>query len=217
MIDMLYEREDCSMLEILCCLLMGYLLGCLNPATLIAKTKQKNIREMGTGNPGATNVLLNFGKAYGALVMVLDIAKSFGAFCLAQLLFPELLLAGYLAGCAAVVGHIFPFYLGFKGGKGLAPFGGFVLASDPLLFLFLLVTGVILMLVVNYSVVLPYYAGAVFPFAMGILKRSMPIFFLCAAASTLILGKHAGNIKKAMNGTDNKVREYVTTKLFTKK
>lgn len=204
-------------MELIGSILLGYLLGCLNPATLVAKKKQKNIREIGTGNPGATNVLLNFGKAYGALVMLFDIAKSCVAFFLAQALFPTLPLAGYVAGCAAVVGHIFPFYLGFKGGKGLAPFGGFVLASEPFLFLFLLVTGVILMLVVNYSVALPYYAGIVYPVAMGILKRNMPIFFLCATASALILGKHAGNIKKAYYGTDNKVREYITTKLFAKK
>jgi glycerol-3-phosphate acyltransferase PlsY len=196
---------------------MGYLMGSINPATMIAKRKEKNIREIGTGNAGATNVMLNFGKGYGALVMLFDIAKAVCAFRIAELLFPGFEVAGYLAGAAAVVGHIFPFYLGFKGGKGLAPFGGFVLASNPMLFHFLLLTGLMLMLVINYGVVLPYYGGVLFPVAMGILKRSLPVFFLCATASLFVMKKHASNLKKALNGDGEKIREYIATKLFAKK
>lgn len=204
-------------MNIIICLLLGYLMGSVNPATMIAKRKQKNIREIGTGNAGATNVMLNFGKVYGAVVMLFDIAKAFCAFCIAELLFPQLAVAGYLAGMAAVAGHIFPFYLGFKGGKGLAPFGGFVLASNPMLFQFLLVTGLMLMLVINYGVVLPYYGGVLFPVAMGILKRSLPVFFLCATASTMLMKAHVSNLKKAFSGDGEKIREYISTKLFDKK
>lgn len=203
-------------MKILICLLLGYLLGSVNPATMIAKKKQKNIREIGTGNAGATNVMLNFGKLYGALVMVFDIAKAFSAFCIAELLFPNLEVAGYLAGAAAVLGHIFPFYLGFKGGKGLAPFGGFVLACNPMLFQFLLFTGILLMLVVNYGVALPLYAGVAFPIAMGVLKRSFPIFFLCSATAAVLIGKHRSNLKRALTGEETKIREYIATKLFHK-
>lgn len=197
-------------------ILLGYLLGSMNPAALISHIKQKNIRNSGTGNLGATNVLLNFGKKYGALVMAFDIFKAFIAVKIAELLFPTQALAGFCAGCSAVVGHIFPFYLKFKGGKGLAAFGGFVLACNPLLFLFLLVSGTVMMFIVNYSVILPYYAGVVFPFYMGWQHSSLPIFCICAFASLLILIKHAGNIKKALDGTDNKIREYAK-KYFTKK
>lgn len=189
-------------------ILLGYLLGSLNPAALIARIKQKNIRNTGTGNLGATNVLLNFGKKYGAIVMAFDIFKAFLAVKLAEILFPTQALAGVIAGCSAVVGHVFPFYLKFKGGKGLAAFGGFVLACNPLLFLFLITTGTVLMFIVNYSVILPYYAGIVFPLYMGWVHGSLPLFLICALASTIILIKHAGNIKKAVNGTDNKIREY---------
>ena len=204
-------------MKIAICLLLGYLMGSVNPATMIAKRKQKNIREIGTGNAGATNVMLNFGKFYGALVMVFDIAKAFCAFRIAELLFPDLAVAGYLAGVAAVAGHIFPFYLGFKGGKGLAPFGGFVLASNPMLFQFLLITGVMLMLVINYGVALPYYGSVLFPVAMGLLKRSLPVFFLCATASALLMKTHVGNLKKAIHGDGEKIREYIAEKLFDKK
>lgn len=197
-------------------ILMGYLLGSINPAAIVSHIKHKNIRKTGTGNLGATNVLLNFGKKYAAVVMAFDIFKGFLAVKLAELLFPAQAFAGAVAGCSAVVGHVFPFYLKFKGGKGLAAFGGFVLALSPLLFLFLLTTGTVLMFIVNYSVILPYYAGIVFPIYMGIRHGSLVLALICAVASVLILIKHAGNIKKAINGTDNPIREYAK-KFFGKK
>ncbi|MBQ3002511.1 MAG: glycerol-3-phosphate acyltransferase [Clostridia bacterium] len=197
-------------------ILLGYLLGSLNPAALISRIKQKNIRNTGTGNLGATNVLLNFGKKYGAIVMAFDIFKAFLAVKLAEILFPAQAFAGAIAGCSAVVGHVFPFYLKFKGGKGLAAFGGFVLASSPLMFLFLLTTGTVLMFIVNYSVILPYYAGIVFPIYMGVKHGSLVLALICSVASAIILIKHAGNIKKALNGTDNPIREYAK-KYFGKK
>ena len=92
-----------------------------------------------------------------------------------------------------------------------------MLAVDPHVFLFLLVTGVVAMLVVNYSVALPYYGGIAFPVIMWVLKKAVPVIAVCTAVSGLILYKHAGNVKKAMDGTDNKIREYVATKLFAKK
>ena len=209
-------KESVEM-EILLSVILGYLLGSLNPAALIGKFKQTNLKKSGTGNLGATNVLLHFGKAYAVVVMLFDIFKAVAAFHLAALLFPSVELASYLAGAAAVVGHIFPFYLKFKGGKGLAAFGGFVLAVDPHVFLFLLIVGVVAMLVVNYSVALPYTAGIAFPVIMWVLKKAVPVIAVCTAVSGLILYKHAGNVKKAMDGTDNKIREYVATKLFAKK
>ena len=204
-------------MNVLLCILLGYLLGSLNPAALIGKIKHFNLRKHGTGNLGATNVLLNFGKGFAAVVMLFDIFKGFAAFHLAAIFCGEIEIVPYLAGAAAILGHVFPFYLHFKGGKGLASFGGFVLAVDPKVFCFLLVTGVIAMLVVNYSVALPYFAGIAFPVFMWILKKSLPVIAVCTSVSGLILYKHKGNLKKAMDGTDNKIREYVATKLFVKK
>ncbi|MBR6553924.1 MAG: glycerol-3-phosphate 1-O-acyltransferase PlsY, partial [Clostridia bacterium] len=201
-------------MNVLLCILLGYLLGSLNPAALIGKIKRFNLRKHGTGNLGATNVLLNFGKGFAAVVMLFDVFKGFAAFHLAAIFCGEFEIAPYLAGAAAILGHIFPFYLHFKGGKGLASFGGFVLAVDPKVFCFLLVTGVIAMLVVNYSVALPYFAGIAFPVFLWILKKSLPVIAVCTSVSGLILYKHKGNLKKAMDGTDNKIREYVATKLF---
>ena len=189
--------------------LVSYLVGSLNPAALIAKRRGRNLRGGGTGNLGATNVMLHFGKKAGALVMVFDIAKSALCVVLARALFPHLLYADLIAGSAAVVGHVFPFYLKFKGGKGLASFGGLVLAYSPIIFLGLLVLTVALMILVNYSYIMPLAAGILFPVLAGVHTRSLPVFLLAALPSILIIVKHAGNIRKARDGTDVKIRDFL--------
>ena len=118
-------------------MVMGYSFGCINPAAALAVRKKKNLREIGTKNLGATNAAVAFGKKYGVLVMVIDILKSFISVKLARILFPQLYIAGLVAGGSAVMGHIFPVQMKFKGGKGLAAFGGLILAFDPMMFLML--------------------------------------------------------------------------------
>ncbi len=188
---------------------VGYLLGSLSPAALISKIKQKNIRNSGTGNLGATNVMLNFGKGFGALVMLFDIAKSVLAYKVAELVFPSVYCIGLLAGVSAVVGHIFPFYLGFKGGKGLASFGGVVLAYDWILFLFLLITGCIIMLLVNYSYVLPFYAALAFPLHVIYHERNIFAILIAAGVSFLMIAKFQSNYVKAKKGKDTTIRDHI--------
>ena len=203
-------------MEIAFSLIIGYLLGSLNPAALLSKLKNINFREQGTRNLGASNTLLILGKKYGALVMLFDIIKAVIAANLAKWLFPKLALASLLAGCAAVVGHIFPFYLGFRGGKGLAAFGGLVLAYDPAMFLFLLVLGIVLMLIVNYSFILPMSAAFLFPFLALYKSQQVEVFLLTLAASVLVIIKHWSNIGKARRGEEMKIREFIKEKLFVK-
>ena len=90
-------------MDLVLCIVLGYLLGSLNPAALIGKIKHFNLRKHGTGNLGATNVLLNFGKGFAAVVMLFDIFKAFAAFHLASLFCGGVELAPYLAGAAAVL------------------------------------------------------------------------------------------------------------------
>ena len=201
-------------MKIIACILIGYLLGSLSPAALISKLKHRNLRENGTGNLGATNTMLVFGKSFGVLVMLFDIIKSFTAIKIAGWIIPETPWVAMAAGLFAVLGHCFPFYLKFKGGKGLAAFGGMILAYKPLLFVFLLTTGVILLLVVNYGVVMPYYVAVVFSGYVAITSESMPVIFLCCVTSVFIMVIHLGNIKKAKKGQDNKVRDCVKNKIL---
>lgn len=196
-------------MEIVFSIVVGYLLGSLSPAALFSKLKKKNLRKQGTGNLGATNTMLVLGKRYGALVMLFDIAKAFVSVKLAQILFPYLAVAGVVAGAAAVVGHIFPFYLKFKGGKGLAAFGGFVLAVDSLLFLILLVIALVLMFIINYSAAMPISAGILFPVLYAIRAGDIAASLIVALVSILVIVEHLPNVFKAIRGEDIKIREYV--------
>lgn len=184
------------------CIVIGYLLGSLNPAALLSRLKKKDLRKHGTGNLGATNTMLVFGKRYGALVMVFDIAKTWLAVKLAEFLFPNLIAAGLIAGCGAVIGHIFPFYLKFKGGKGFAAYAGMILAFDPISFLILLVICTTLMILANYSAAMPMSAAVLFPI-LTLIRTGSPVLVLIAVGiGIVIVIKHWRNLRKGINGSD---------------
>lgn len=202
------------MIELMLSVIIGYFLGSLNPAAWLSKRKHTDLRTHGTGNLGATNTLLVLGKGCGAFVMLFDIMKSLIAVRLAERLFPTLSIAGLVAGSCAVVGHVFPFYLNFKGGKGLAAFAGLVLAVDHSLFVLLALISITLTLIINYSVAMPMSAGILFPVLYGPKTGSLAAFSIAAAVSLLIICKHFSNIEKARSGEDIKIRDYIREHLF---
>lgn len=203
-------------MKVFFCILIGYLVGSLNPAALISRLKHTSLRDHGTGNLGATNTLLVFGKKLGGFVMLFDVCKGFAVVRIAALLTPGMEWPAIAAGLAAVMGHCFPFYLKFKGGKGLAAFGGMVLAYHPWLFLFILTTGVLLAILVNYSFILPYYASVFFAVFVCVTSNSIPLCLFSVAASALILIMHFSNVLKAVRGQEIKVRSYIQSKIFRK-
>lgn len=203
-------------MEIVICLLVGYLLGCLHPAALLSKLKHVDLKKVGTKNLGATNTMLTLGKASGAFVMVFDISKAIIAMKLTKWLVPQLAVAGLVGSLGAILGHIFPFYLHFDGGKGLAAFGGLVLAYKPLFFAILLTLGVTLMLVFNYSFMLPMSAAVLFPVMVWLRSGDWAETLICACASAVIIRSHWSNIGKALRGEEINIREYIKEKLLVK-
>lgn len=200
--------------EIILSILLGYLLGMLSPSAFVGKIKSKNLRDHGTGNLGATNTMLVFGKAYGVAVMVFDILKAVIAVKLAETLFPSLEIAGISAGTASVVGHIFPVYLKFRGGKGLACFGGTILALDPLLFLVLFVICVISVITFNYTVAMPMTAGVLFPVMYGFRTNSLSIGLISGVLGVIIILRHITNVRRVLRGGDVKMRPYLAKHLL---
>lgn len=196
-------------------LIGSYLLGSISPSALISKIKKKDIRKHGTGNLGATNTMINFGRGWAAFVMLFDIFKAFLAVKLGHWLFADKALAAIAGGSLAVLGHVFPFYLKFKGGKGLAAYGGMILGLSPILFLILLTITVIAMFIVNYGVAMPMTAAVLFPILYGLHMHSVWAGVIAAAVSAVIAIKHFSNIGKALRGEDTPVREYVK-KIFSK-
>ncbi len=203
-------------MEYLISILFGYLLGSVSPAALIGRLKKTDLRSTGTGNLGATNTALTFGKKLGIMVMVFDVAKGIGATLFARFVFERVsLTAAILAGSAAVVGHMFPFYMKFKGGKGLATYGGMVLAMDPVIFLILLCLGVVCMFLFNRGVAVTIEAAILFPILLAIKHRTaafvVPLTVIASLISLLLLYKHRDNIVRSFKGNE------LTTRQFFKK
>lgn len=196
-------------IKLFVCILGGYFIGSLSPSALLGKRKNIDLRKTGTGNLGATNVMISFGKIHGFAVMILDMGKAFIAVKSSQLFCSDIQYAGIAAGSFAVIGHIFPFYMKFKGGKGLAPYAGMVLALDPWLFLILLVICTTAMIIANYSVAMPFSAGLLFPLLSMRKDQHILYFIIAVSISALIIYKHFGNFVKAVKGEDVKIRDYI--------
>lgn len=183
-------------------LVIGYLIGCISPAKLVGKRKNVNLKEVGTGNLGATNTALVLGRKAGYVVLTFDIFKSYISYKLAKVIFPQLMVAGIIACIGVILGHAFPVFNNFQGGKGLAAFGGLVLAHDPLQFAVLLTLGIIMAFLLNYGVYLAVTATALFPFFSYLRSGSFTTFAATSAASGIVLALHFGNLRRAISGED---------------
>ena len=171
------------------CILLGYLLGSSNMAFYIAKLKKTDLRGGGSGNLGASNATILLGWKAGILVGVHDIAKSLAAVLLARFLFPQLEYIGAAAGVASVLGHIFPFYLKFKGGKGFASYFGMTLALDWRLALVLVAAIVIVTVITDYIVCGTVTTIVAVPTYLGIVKRSWILALILCIATAVIFYK----------------------------
>jgi len=187
------------------CCLLGYLLGAINPAYIFGKLYGFDIRGRGSGNAGATNVTLVIGKAAGLLCALLDIFKSYAAYKLARLLFPLLTYAGILAGCCCVFGHIFPVWMNFAGGKGLACMGGLVLAYDMRLFFILLFTEILLTLITQYICVMPLSLCFIFPAIYAWQTSDWIGTLILSSLIPVVIYKHLPNIQRIFTGQEARI------------
>ena len=195
-------------------ILVGYLCGCSSMSYYISKIKHIDIKGNGSRNYGASNTAMLAGLKSGILVFVHDTLKSALPIIAVRLLLPEMVYADVIIGFAAIIGHIFPFYLKFNGGKGYASYIGMAIALHPLfsLIAFLLSVGIALMsdLVVASTftmlLALPLYC-----FVTG--DYIQAIIILCV--SILITIKHKENIKNIV--TKNGKEASIKATIFKKK
>ena len=179
---------------------LGYLLGCSNMALYLARLKGVDIRAGGTGNPGASNAMVLMGWWAGVITAFHDIGKSALAVYLARRFCPDFAYAGLTAGFFAVVGHMFPVFMGFRGGKGLASYFGMIVAIDWKFALIMVAAGVLLTLITDYIVVATVTFAVVFP------------IYVCAA-SVIMLSKHRENFRRLADGTEIGLRRANSGKL----
>ena len=186
--------------------LIGYLLGSSNMAYYIAKHRGLDIRSIGTGNPGASNAMMLMGWKTGILVGVHDVGKAILAVWLCGMLFPGLALGREIAGAACVLGHLFPFYLGFRGGKGFASSFGMIVALDWRFALALVVALVVLVLLTDYIVVGTVTTVVSYP-VYCLITHQLFAALLISAVSVIILVKHRENFARILNGTEVGLRK----------
>ena len=182
--------------------LLAYLLGCSNMAVYIAKCKKIDLRSGGSGNPGASNATILMGWKAGILVGAHDIGKAYLAVLLARMLFPALPAVAEVAGIACVLGHIFPFYLKFQGGKGFASYIGMTLALNWKFALIVVAAVVLITLITDYLVLGTFTTILAVPAYMGIVTRSLPVALILCVGTAAIFFKHWENIVRLSKGTE---------------
>ena len=181
---------------------MGYLLGCSSMALYLSRYKKVDMKSAGTGNLGASNAPALMGWRYGVLVALHDIGKSVLAVLLAKYLFPNLEYAGAAAGIASVMGHIFPFYLKFKGGKGFASYWGMTLALNWKLALVIFVAGLLLTFLTDYIVTATTTTVIAVPVYLGFATDSLIQVLILCIGSAVIIYKHRKNYVRIFRGTE---------------
>jgi acyl phosphate:glycerol-3-phosphate acyltransferase len=183
---------------------VGYLLGSMPWGYWVPRiVKGVDIRTLGSGNPGATNVWRSLGFKLGLAVAVLDIAKGFAAALLGRWLGDDLI--GVLAGVAAMVGHWRPLFLGFaKAGKTVATTGGVGLALAPLATLAAAVVWIVVFFATRYASIASMAAAVSLPLFAVILGGSWPVVAFTAGAAVAIVVLHRGNIARLARGTENR-------------
>jgi glycerol-3-phosphate acyltransferase PlsY len=185
---------------------VGYLLGSLSFAVLLVRRKTgRDIRTEGSGNAGATNVLRAHGKGLALAVAALDIAKGAAAVLLVRLVTADPRYAA-AAGFAAILGHVFPLYYGFRGGKGVATAVGAFLVLAPLATLVCVAVFVAIVAATRYVSLGSVVAMALLPpVAGGLFHASGSVVLAAAATAVLVVLKHRENLKRLAAGTELKL------------
>lgn len=206
---------------VVCVVLSSYFIGSVSSAVIISKLMSgKDIREEGSGNAGATNMLRVHGKGAGALTLVCDILKGVIAILLSMLFdmwlkstAPDSIFIGnlaYIAGFFAVIGHDFPIFFKFRGGKGVATSLGVVLMLNWKIGLIVLALALIIMIVSRYVSLGSITAAVSYPilvigFMVGSEKWNVFYILNAVLMALVLILKHHANISRLLKGEENKL------------
>ncbi len=203
---------------------LGYFLGSLNFSIIVVKLlKGRDIRTVGSRNAGLTNTYRCFGPQCAALTLVGDLLKGVVAVLLSQLFASlmkvgfapdnEVKYIGFIAGFFAILGHVFPIYYGFKGGKGVLVGVASFLPIEPRVFLTLLIIFIVVFVISRYVSVSSIMGAAAAPFAIFFMSlivdgagfgRSLLYMLLCIPMAGMVVYMHRSNIERYMEGTESK-------------
>jgi len=202
------------MVTLVAVLLGSYLLGSIPFGYLAGRLVGVDIRQTGSGNVGATNVLRVLGKRYGYPVFALDVLKGFGAVKIAMLIAPgrppewnSPEMFGILAAIASVFGHLYPPWLNFKGGKGVATSAGALFALTPVAMLVGVAIWMIVFWLTRYVSLASMIAAGFLPFVILVVSSQdqntrRPLVYSSACVATIVVWRHRSNLYRLTRGTE---------------
>lgn len=206
--------------NIIICIVMGYLFGSFSTAYIIGKFNKVDIREYGSGNAGTTNAFRTLGKKAGILTFLGDFLKALlVVFLVKFLIFRDveyIKLLELVCGFGCVLGHNFPVWLHFHGGKGIAVTGGVFVAVDPWILPVGIPVFAILVLATKYVSLGSLAISVLFPIWIAIRFNGVPCYPAVVGVACLYMisafFQHRQNIKRLLNGTENKIGQHVKVK-----
>jgi glycerol-3-phosphate acyltransferase PlsY len=190
---------------VLACAVLGYLLGSLNFGVIISKIYGRDIREVGSGNAGATNMMRVYGKKASILTFVGDASKSIVAVLLSRFL----LLGGlgaYIAGLFVIIGHAWPLYFNFRGGKGVSAIAAFCLVTDPITFVIELAIFVAILFSFKMVSLGSIMIALVYPFILNLRGEAGPNILISFIMAGLVIFLHRKNLVRIFNHTEHKFK-----------
>lgn len=204
-------------------LIIGYFIGNIETGYIFGKLNKMDIRNYGSGNAGATNTLRVLGPKAGLIVFLGDFCKSLIPCLVVRYIFRDNVSLSYVymlyIGLGVVLGHNFPFYLGFKGGKGVASTAGIIMALDIRIAVVCLIVFIITVAITRYvslgsifvMIILIGMSHFLVKFSYGFGEGASPMEFrlLTAAVGLLSIFMHRANIKRLLGGTENKIGKKV--------
>jgi len=196
-------------INIILFMLISYLIGSIPFAFLLTIISSNgDIRKIGSGNIGATNVLRTGKKFLAMTVLFLDILKGFLPITILSI-FYQIEFSSFqmiAIGSLSIVGHIFPIWLKFKGGKGVASLIGLILAIDYKLTIIFILIWILVAFIKKYSSLASVLSLCFLPISAMILSLDTKIIYILILLSILIITKHTSNIKRLINGSENKIK-----------
>lgn len=200
-------------IEIIISMLVGYGFGCIQSAYILGRLIGNiDIREHGSGNAGASNITSTIGIKYGAIVGLVDILKGVSAVLVVTWIYPSSPELAYLAGLMAVIGHMFPFYLKFRGGKGVATLVGMMFGLNWMLGLLFVLLVAVPAAATDYIVAGSFTTFLTLPIITYFRGNPLSLLVLSLALTAACFYLHRGNIQRIIKGEELKIRAVIFRK-----
>jgi glycerol-3-phosphate acyltransferase PlsY len=182
---------------------IGYLLGSIGFGVIVPRLRGIDIYEHGSGNPGMSNVMRTVGKKPAAVVLVGDLAKGVAAAAIGDLWVGE--TVGFAAGFAAVLGHVFPIWHRFRGGRGVATALGVALWLEPVVGLVLAILWTAIVLTTKTASIASLVVMALYVPGMAVFGHGAASLLWSAAIVALVVARHAPNIRRMLRGVEQEI------------